>query len=311
MTAESASAPAATADHHSGGWGYLAALTPIIFGTTYLLTTEFLPPGRPMLAALMRSLPTGLVLIIGSRIPPRRWMARFFVLSVLYASGLFPLLFIAAYRLPGGVAAVINSLSPLLVVVISVPLLGTTIRAIQIVAGILGTVGVALLVLRSDAALDAVGLIAMAGAAIMFSAATVLTKRWGRPEGMTSIGVTGWTFLLAGLTLLPATLLVEGLPDNLTARNIGGLIYLVVISGILAYALWFWGLQRLSASAVTFLTLLNPVTAAVLGWVVLDQRLNFWQLLGAVLILISVLLGQPPGTFDLRRRRRSALASRV
>ena len=310
MTAESAPARAAPSDRHTGGWGYVAALTPIIFGTTYVLTTEFLPPGRPLLAGLMRSLPTGLMLIIGSPIPPRRWMARFFVLSVLYASGLFPLLFIAAYRLPGGVAAVINSLSPLLVVVISVPLLGTRIRAVQIVAGILGAVGVALLVLRSDARLDVVGLIAMAGAAIMFSAATVLTKRWGHPEGMSSIGVTGWIFLLAGLTLLPVTLLIEGLPDHLTARNIGGLIYLVLISGILAYALWFWGLQRLSASAVTFLTLLNPVTAALLGWVVLDQRFNHWQLLGAVLILISVVLGQP-GTLDWRRRRRSALASRV
>jgi probable blue pigment (indigoidine) exporter len=310
VTAESAPAPTATTDRHTGGWGYAAALTPIIFGTTYLLTTEFLPPGRPLLAALMRSLPTGLVLIIGSPIPSRRWMARFLVLSVLYASGLLPLLFIAAYRLPGGVAAVINSLSPLLVVVISVPLLGTRIRAIQIVAGLLGAVGVALLVLRSDARLDAVGLMAMAGAVIMFGAATVLTKRWGHPEGMTSIGVTGWIFLLAGLTLLPVTLLIEGLPDHLTARNIGGLIYLVLISGILAYALWFWGLQRLSASAVTFLTLLNPVTAALLGWVVLDQRFNHWQVLGAVLILISVVLGQP-GTFDWRRRRRSALASRV
>ena len=305
MTAEIAATPAVATDRHTGGWGYLAALTPIIFGTTYLLTTEFLPPNRPLLAGLMRSLPTGLVLIIGSRIPPRRWMARFFVLSVLYASGLFPLLFIAAYRLPGGVAAVINSLSPLLVVMISVPLLSTRIRGIQIIAGIMGTVGVALLVLRSDARLDVVGLIAMAGAAVMFSVATVLTKRWGQPEGMTSIGVTGWTFLLAGLTLLPATLLIEGLPDQLTARNIGGLIYLVLISGILAYALWFWGLQRLSASAVTFLTLLNPVTAAVLGWLGLDQRLNAWQLLGAVIILISVVLGQP-GAFEWRRSRRSA-----
>jgi probable blue pigment (indigoidine) exporter len=314
MTAESApdpiaQTPTASADRHTGGWGYLAALTPIIFGTTYLLTTEFLPPGRPLLAALMRSLPTGLVLIIGSPIPPRRWMVRFFVLSVLYASGLFPLLFIAAYRLPGGVAAVINSLSPLLVVVISVPLLGARIRGIQIIAGLLGAAGVALLVLRSDARLDVVGLIAMAGAAIMFSVATVLTKRWGGPEGMTAIGVTGWIFLFAGLTLLPVTLLVEGLPDHLTARNIGGLIYLVVISGILAYAVWFWGLQRLSASAVTFLTLLNPVTAALLGWVVLDQRLNAWQLFGALIILVSVVLGQP-GTFE-RRQRRSALASRV
>lgn len=310
MTSETTPVREAPSDRHTGGWGYAAALTPIIFGTTYILTTEFLPPGRPLLAALMRALPTGLVLIIGSPIPSRRWMARFFVLSVLYASGLFPLLFIAAYRLPGGVAAVINSLSPLLVVVISVPLLGTRIRAIQIVAGILGAVGVASLVLRSDARLDAVGLVAMSGAVIMFSAATVLTKRWGHPQGMTSISVTGWIFLLAGLTLLPVTLLIEGLPDHLTARNIGGLIYLVLISGILAYALWFWGLQRLSASAVTFLTLLNPVTAAVLGWVILDQRFNHWQVLGAVLILISVVLGQP-GTFDWRRRRRSALASRV
>jgi probable blue pigment (indigoidine) exporter len=310
MTAKSALAPTIAVDQHTGGWGYLAALTPIIFGTTYLLTTNFLPPGRPLLAALMRSLPTGLVLIIGSSIPPRRWMARFFVLSVLYASGLFPLLFIAAYRLPGGVAAVINSLSPILVVVISVPLLGTRIRGIQIIAGILGAVGVALLVLRSDARLDVVGLIAMGGAAAMFSVATVLTKRWGRPEGMTSIGVTGWTFLFAGLTLLPVTLLAEGLPSHLTARNIGGLIYLVLISGIVAYALWFWGLQRLSASAGTFLTLLNPVTAALLGWVVLDQRLNAWQLFGALIILISVILGQP-GSFDRRRRRRSPLPSRV
>ncbi len=315
MTAADALGPAETvetaetADLHTGGWGYVAALTPIIFGTTFLLTTEFLPPGRPLLAGLMRSLPTGLVMIIGSPIPNRRWLARFFVLSVLYASGLFPLLFLAAYRLPGGVAAVINSLSPLLVVVISVPLLGTKIRAIQVVAGIFGAAGVALLVLQSDARLDLVGLIAMAGAMAMFSVATVLTKRWGRPEGMSSIGVTGWTFLLAGLTLLPVTLLVEGLPDHLTARNIGGLIYLVLISGIFAYALWFWGLQRLSASAVTFLTLLNPVTAALLGWIVLNQRLNAWQLLGAFIILVSVVLGQP-GMFD-RLRRRSALPSRV
>ena len=309
MTAESASTTAATSDRHTGGWGYLAAVTPIIFGTTYVLTTEFLPPGRPLLAALMRSLPTGLVLIIGSPIPQRRWMARFFVLSVLYASALFPLLFIAAYRLPGGVAAVINSLSPLLVVVISVPLLSTRIRSLQIGAGILGTLGVALLVLRSDARLDVIGLIAMAGAAIMFSLATVLTKRWGLPEGMSSIGFTGWTILLAGLTLLPITLLIEGLPDQLTARNIGGLIYLVLISGIFAYAVWFWGLQRLSASAVTFLTLLNPVVAALLGWVVLDQRFNLWQALGAILVLVSVVLGQP-GALE-RRRRRSALASRM
>ena len=283
---------------------YLTALAPIIFGTTYLLTSDFLPPGRPLLAALMRSLPTGLVLIIGTRPPDRRWLLRLAILSVLYASGLFPLLFLAAYLLPGGVASVINSVSPLLVIVLSVPLLGARIRPVQVAAGVLGVGGVALLVLRSDARLDPLGLLAMTGAALMMGVATVLTKRWGRPPGMSSVGMTGWTFLLAGITLLPVTLLAEGLPDRLTGRNVGGLVYLVLVSGIIAYALWFWGLQHLTASSVTFLSLLNPVVAAVLGWVVLDQRLNGWQLLGAVIVLASVVLGQE-ATLDRPRGRQA------
>lgn len=297
----------------SGRSAYLAALAPVIFGTTYLLTSQFLPPCRPLLAALTRSLPTGLVLVIGSRIPRGRWIRRFCTLSVLYTSGLFPLLFLAAYRLPGGVAAVINSLSPILVVVISVPLLGSRIRPLQLVAGGLGIAGVALLVLRSSARLDALGLGAMVGAVTMMGTATVLTKRWGYPPGMGPVGFTGWTFLLGGLTLLPLTLVFEGLPGHLSARNVGGLIYLVLVSGISAYALWFWGLQRLAASSITFLSLLNPVIAAVLGWVVLEQRLNHWQIIGAVIVLVSVILGQrrPHGSRTPGRERESAPPSRV
>ncbi|HLL61862.1 MAG TPA: DMT family transporter [Propionibacteriaceae bacterium] len=162
--------------------------------------------------------------------------------------------------------------------------------------------------LRSDARLDPLGLLAMTGAATMMGTATVLTKRWGRPPGMTAVGMTGWTFLLAGLTLLPVTLLVEGLPDSLTARNVGGLVYLVLISGVLAYALWFWGLQHLTASSVTFLSLLNPVVAAVLGWVVLDQRLNALQLLGAFIVLASVVLGQQATLDRLAKRSRTPTA---
>lgn len=279
-------------------FAYASALTPLIFGTTYLLTTNFLPPDRPLLAALVRSLPTGLVLVIGSRLPNRQWLGRFLVLSVLWASGAFPLLFFAAYHLPGGVAAVINSLGPISVVVLAVPILGTALRARQLVAGAIGVLGVALLVLRSNATLDALGLLAMATVVIMMALGTVLMKRWGNPPGMGPIRVTGWTFLFAGLTLLPFALAFEGLPHTVTPVQVGGLVYLVVISGILAYALWFWGIGQLSAASVTFLGLLNPIMAALLGWWVLDQRLNALQLVGAALVLVSVVLGQ-------QRRRRA------
>jgi probable blue pigment (indigoidine) exporter len=54
--------------------------------------------------------------------------------------------------------------------------------------------------------------------------------------------------------------------------------------------------------------LLNPVVAALLGWVVLHQRLNGWQLLGAAVVLLSVVLGQQ-ATLD--RLRRPAAESSV
>ncbi len=292
-------------------WAYSAALAPMIFGTTYLLTSEFLPPGRPLLAALARTLPTGVVLVLGTRPPSARWLIRLTVLSVLYASGLFPLLFLAAYLLPGGVAAVINSISPLIVVGLSAPLLRAPIRPVQVIAGILGIAGVALLVLRSNAALDPVGLLAMTGAASMMAVATVLTKRWGSPPGMNPVRVAGWTFLIAGLTLLPITLIAEGLPASITGTQAAALLYVFVISGVLAYALWFWGLGQLTASAVTFLSLLNPVVAALLGWLVLDQRLTPLQLVGALVVLVSVVLGQP-GAYEpllARRQARNSLAS--
>jgi probable blue pigment (indigoidine) exporter len=237
--------------------------------------------------------------VIGSKLPSRVWFWRFLLMSVLWASAVFPLLFFAAYHLPGGVAAVINSLGPICVMIVAVPILGTAIRRVQLLAGALGVVGVALLVLRSNAKLDVLGILAMVAVVIMMAFGTVLMKRWGNPPGMGPIRVTGWTFLFAGLTLLPFTLAFEGLPSSVTPKEVGGLVYLVVISGIFAYALWFWGIGQLTAASVTFLSLLNPIMAALLGWWVLDQRLNALQLLGAALVLVSVVLGQ-------QRRRRVA-----
>ena len=49
----------------------VTSLAPAIWGTTYLVTTELLPPGRPPLAAVVRALPTGLLLVVLTRHLPR------------------------------------------------------------------------------------------------------------------------------------------------------------------------------------------------------------------------------------------------
>jgi len=92
------------------------ALVPVVWGSTYLVTTELLPPGRPLLAAALRALPAGLVLVLLTRRLPRgTWWWRAPVLGALNIGVFFSLLFVAAYRLPGGIAAVILAMQPLLV----------------------------------------------------------------------------------------------------------------------------------------------------------------------------------------------------
>jgi drug/metabolite transporter (DMT)-like permease len=78
---------------------------PAVWGTTYIVTTELLPPGRPLLTAALRALPAGLLLLaVTRRLPHGDWWWRAAVLGTLNIGAFFALLFISAYRLPGGVA---------------------------------------------------------------------------------------------------------------------------------------------------------------------------------------------------------------
>ncbi len=94
--------------------------------------------------------------------------------------------------------------------------------------------------------------------------------------------------------LAPLALAVEGPPPALTAANVAGYGYLGLFGTALAYALWFRGLERLPASSVAFLGLVNPIVATLAGLVLLGQTLTPWQLAGLALVLTGVLLGQRP-----------------
>ncbi|MGP3964239.1 EamA family transporter [Nonomuraea sp. 3N208] len=270
----------------------LTALPPAIWGTTYLVTTELLPPGRPLLAAVVRALPAGILLVaITRRLPQGIWWWRALVLGALNIGVFFALLFVGAYRLPGGVAATVGAIQPLLVALLSAGLLRERLTPRTLVAAVAGVAGVGLLVLRADARLDALGVAAALGGAAVMAAGVVLSKRWPSPAPL--LATTGWQLVAGGLLLLPVALAVEGPPPaTLTAANLAGYAYLTTIGAALAYALWFRGLRILSATKVTFLGLLSPVVATALGWAVLGQRLTAAQALGAVIVLGALVAAQ-------------------
>jgi probable blue pigment (indigoidine) exporter len=269
----------------------VTAIAPMFWGTTYLVTTELLPPHRPLLAALLRALPAGLLLVAITRVLPRgSWWWRSLILGTLNIGAFNALLFVGAYRLPGGVAATVGAIQPLLVALLSAALLRQRLSLHTVLTAIAGIFGVGLLVLRASARLDGWGVLAAVGGAVVMAFGVVLSKRWTSPAPL--LATTGWQLIAGGLVLLPITFLVEGSLPDFTLRNVAGYAYLALFGSAVAYALWFRGLRELAPTEVTFLGLLSPVVATTLGWLVLNQHLTGLQALGGLIVLAALVGAQ-------------------
>lgn len=274
----------------------LTALAPAVWGSTYVVTTELLPAGHPLFAALMRALPAGLLaLAIAPALPRGHWWWRIALLSGLNIGVFFPLLFLSAERLPGGVAATLGATQPIIVAVLVIGVLGERLSWWRMGWGVAGVAGVGLVVLGPGAALDPVGVLAGLGGAISMGLGVTLTKRWGRPDGVGPLTLAGWQLTAGGLWLLVPTLALEGSPPVDTAAA-AGYLWLGMVGGLLAYTVWFAGIGRLPVTATALLGLLSPLVAAGLGVLVLGQTLTPVQLLGFVIALAAMLAGQlhPP-----------------
>lgn len=268
----------------------VTALAPVIWGTTYVITTELLPPGYPVTVAMLRTLPAGLILLLWvRRIPTGIWWGKLFILGALNITIFQTLLFVAAYRLPGGVAATVGAIQPLLVIFLARILINTTIRPLAIFAALTGLFGVAMLILTPDAALDPIGLMAGTGSAAFMAAGTVLTRKWQPPVSLLTF--TAWQLSAGGL-LLPIAMVYEPPLPDLSQQNLIGFLYLGLVGAIFTYFLWFRGIARLEPAVVSALGFLSPVSAVILGWVLLGQSLTALQLFGAMVVLASVWLSQ-------------------
>jgi probable blue pigment (indigoidine) exporter len=279
----------------------LTALAPISWGSGYYVTETYLPPDRPLFGALVRALPFGLLLLaLRPRLPRGVWWARALLLGTLNVGAFFVLIFVAAYRLPGGLASTLTATAPVMMMLLAWALVRERPRAASLAGAAVGFAGVALLVLRGGAAVDPVGVAASFGAVAMSSLGYVLVKRWTPPVDMLTF--TAWQLVAGGLVLLPVALVIEGAPPSLDLRSLGGFAYLGGAATVVANALWFRGLRELPAAAVSLVGLLNPVAGTVVGVALAGEAFGAPQALGMLLVLGGIVAGQPAVADRLRRR---------
>lgn len=269
----------------------LTALAPAIWGSTYVVTTLMLPQDYPLTVAMLRALPAGLLLLLAVRqLPQGIWWLRTFILGALNFSVFWALLFVAAYRLPGGVAATLGAIQPLVVILLARSLLGTPVRSLSVLAALGGLGGVALLVLTPKATLDPVGIAAGLTSAASMALGTVLSRRWQPP--VSALTFTSWQLTAGGILLVPLALAAEPALPPLSALNVAGIAYLGLIGAALTYVLWFRGVARLEPAVVSSLGFLSPITAVLLGWGLLGQSLSAAQIAGMAIVVASVWLSQ-------------------
>lgn len=282
----------------------MTAVAPMAWGTTYIVTESFLPPDRPLFAAAVRALPVGLVLLAWRRELPRGdWWWRSIVLGLTNIGLFFPLLFVAAYYLPGGLASTIQASSPMAVMALAFVLIGERATIVRTLAAGVGLAGTILLVLRSPDGVTTIGLVGAFGSMLVSALGFVLVKRWTPPVDM--ITLVSWQLTVAGIFLLPLALVVEGPPPAIDAHAALGYAWIAIVGTGIAYVCWFTGLRGMPAGAVSLIGLLNPVVGTALGVLFAAETFGPMQALGMTLVLGSVI-----GGVALEQRRGRTLPRR-
>lgn len=210
----------------------------------------------------------------------------------------------AAQFLPSGMISVLFGTAPFFTSLLAAWWLGERCLTPAWLAGLLVAFGGLALIFHDQISLEGIGglaVLAMLASALMHAMSTVLVKRVRAPVSGIVISV-GALWISALLYLVVWAIFDGAWPTGVGARSWGSIIYLGVVGSVFGFMLFFYALQHLPASLMGLVTLVAPVLALWLGWVVQDEVLTPGAMFGTALVLGGLLLAQ---SGDLRRMRRS------
>lgn len=132
------------------------------------------------------------------------------------------------------------------------------------------------------------GLAGSLGAAASYAVYTVAAKRL-LDDAWTPTAAIGSIFATAAVLGAPFLLLVD-LGPLMSVPGVATVGWLALVTVVLAYVLFAIGLQQLTAATVSTLTLVEPLTACVLGLVLLGERVSATGWAGLTVLLLGVVL---------------------
>ena len=234
-----------------------------------------------------------------SQIREERWTL--IIASALGMAGFTAMIFTGLRTTTAINGALINASTPVYIILLSLIGVGERSTLRQIGGAFVALAGLVVIVTRGEPE-RLIGLELNPGdvwvLVAMFCWALYNIMLRSRPTALPPFVFLTVTVLLAMLLLAPlaAIELLAGAPVHLTARAIGGVLYLGFFASLAAYLCWNYGVRRIGAAPASIFQYLIPVFAAVLAILILDERLQVFHFLGAVLIVAGI------GIANARRR---------
>jgi drug/metabolite transporter (DMT)-like permease len=237
-----------------------------------------------------------LLLFSGPRVSIRREDYRLiFVLSLL-AIPVNQFFFLYGIRFTTAAnAALLYATTPALVLLLSRILLGERLTRGKVAGVALAFAGVLVVILERgpNASMEYVyGNVIIFLAVIAWSSYTVYGKRliahYG-PIGASSVTLIVGTVLFIPVGIIPALAFPY---EALSAANWLQILYLGIVTSVLAYVLWYYALSRAEAGKVALFTNLQPILTTVLAVLLLGQSLTVMFVLGGMITLSGVILAQ-------------------
>lgn len=274
-----------------GDWGLLL-LTSLIWGSSFLWIAIGLDAFHPGVIACGRMVFGGIVLwfvkAARSPVPRSAWPA---VCFVAICGNTFPAVFfpLAQQRIESSVAGMVNSVGPILTLVISVAMLRKAPPRAQMLGLLVGMVGALILAVANLSGADAepLGLLfaglAVVGYSLSNNFLPPLAQAWGGPA------VIARAMAISGLVLLPWG--IWGLGDS-TFRwsSFIALVILGVLGTGLARTIFAILNGRIGAPRSALVGYFVPVIAVVLGVIVRGESVGWVELFGTALIVVGATL---------------------
>lgn len=275
------------------------ALVSFFWGTTYLgirIGVETMPP---FWMAGLRQTSAGFLiilygLIVGYKLPAWKEYRKTIIPALLMIATGNGLVTWAEQHINSGLTAILCSMTPVWVMLISFVVMRKESLHWKVITGIcLGFVGI--LVIFSNSLSDfanpeyALGIIAIVLANVGWAAGTVYVSKV--KTDIPPVFAAGWQMFTAGIVLLAISFIREKpFETNYTFEGVGALIYLTVFGSIVAYGAFLYMLKHLSATIASAYAYINTVVAVVLGWLWLNESITLNMAIGTVVTIYGIYL---------------------